>query len=423
MSPARSAFRGRALRALLILQLVYFFSFVDRQILGILAMPIKADLRLTDTELGLLGGLAFAVFYTGFGIPIGWLADRVNRVRIVATALLMWSGFTALSAFTQGFAQLFLCRMLVGVGEAGGGGPSSSIVSDTFPRRDRGRAIGILLIGIPLGSATGILVGGLVADWLDWRTAFLVVGAAGVLLVPIVWFGVPEPVRGGQDGVGPPAPAGLAATLADLGRRPTFWLVAFAASANSTIGYGNQFWLPSVFQRSYGLSLRETAMYFGSVVLVGGVIGVTLGGHLADRLALYSLRAYALVPATACVMCALLYTLALTSPTLGVAWPLLTLAYIMSYASLAPGLTIVHNVTHPAMRALATASFQLVNNLVGLTVGLAAIGMLSDWMTQAMGPDGLRWATLAGQVFNLLAATLYFVASLFLARDWNKSSE
>ena len=169
---------------LAMLVLVYTFNFIDRQIVGILAVPIKADLGLTDTQLGLMGGLAFALFYTALGIPIAMLADRRNRTTIMTVALLLWSAMTAACGFAQNFWQLFLARLGVGVGEAGGVAPAYSLVADYFPPHQRARALGAYSFGVPIGSALGIVFGGFIAHWVDWRTAFLVVGAAGILIAP-----------------------------------------------------------------------------------------------------------------------------------------------------------------------------------------------------------------------------------------------
>src|SRR3546814_193075 len=188
-------------RVLAILLLAYIFNFLDRQIVSILAEPIKKDLGLSDGQPGLMGGLAFALFYTGLGIPIAWLADRKSRVTIISVSLALWSGFTALCGFAGNFWQLFLARMGVGIGEAGGVAPSYALISDSFPPHQRGRALAIFSFGIPIGSALGIFLGGWIASHIDWRAAFIIVGLAGLILAPLVKFGVPEAPRGALDGV------------------------------------------------------------------------------------------------------------------------------------------------------------------------------------------------------------------------------
>src|SRR3954471_17717086 len=190
---------GTGSRVLLILLLAYIFNFIDRQIIGVLALPIKAELGLSDKQLGLMGGLAFALFYSGLAIPIAWLADRRSRVRIIAWSVGLWCLFTAACGFAQNFWQLFLARMGVGIGEAGGVAPSYALVSDFYPKEKRGRALAFFSLGIPIGSALGIFFRGWIASHLDWRSAFLIVGLAGLPAALLVRLFVPEPVRGGFD--------------------------------------------------------------------------------------------------------------------------------------------------------------------------------------------------------------------------------
>jgi predicted MFS family arabinose efflux permease len=284
---------------LAMLVLVYTFNFIDRQIVGILAVPIKADLGLSDTQLGLMGGLAFALFYTLLGIPIAMLADRGNRTAIISVALVVWSAMTAACGLAQNFWQLFLARLGVGVGEAGGVAPSYSLVSDYFPPHQRARALGVYSFGVPIGSALGIVFGGVIASLVDWRMAFIIVGLAGVLLAPLFKAVVREPPRGRFDAAGHGAPASIGEVVRVLLSRPSFWGLSFGASASSMMGYGLFFWLPSFLVRSYGLSLLDASLYFGAILLVGGVAGIWLGGSLADRFGAARRSAYAIIPAVA----------------------------------------------------------------------------------------------------------------------------
>src|SRR3954449_5062826 len=211
-------------RVLLILLLAYIFNFIDRQIIGILALPIKAELALSDKQLGLMGGLAFALFYSGLAIPIAWLADRRSRVRIIAWSVGLWSLFTAGCGFAQNFWQLFVARMGVGIGEAGGVAPSYALISDFYPKEKRGRALAFFSLGIPIGSALGVFFGGWIASHLDWRSAFLIVGLAGLPAALLVRAFVPEPVRGGFDNpdgaASEPAPP-FPSVVAALARTPS----------------------------------------------------------------------------------------------------------------------------------------------------------------------------------------------------------
>lgn len=286
--------------ALGLLLLVYIFNFIDRIVLGILVPPIKADLHLSDTQLGLLGGTAFALFYTALGVPIGWLADRFNRVWIMTVSLALWSAFSAGSGLAHSFVQLFMARLGVGVGEAGGVAPAYSLISDYYPPLRRARALAIYSFGIPIGSAIGLLLGGVIASRVNWRVAFFVVGALGLLLAPVFRFVVREPIRGGQD---TPRQArktpGLPEVVRLLAGKVSFWSLSFGAATSSIMGYGAFFWLPSFFVRSYHYSLMHVSWYFGALVFFGGIGGIWLGGWLADRLGGRDRAAYALVPAGA----------------------------------------------------------------------------------------------------------------------------
>src|SRR6185436_925973 len=262
--------RGPGGRVLLILLLTYIFNFIDRQIIGVLAVPIKAELALSDTQLSLMGGIAFALFYSGLAIPIAWLADRRSRVAIIAWSVGLWSLFTAACGLAQNFWHLFLARMGVGIGEAGGVAPSYALISDFYPRERRARALALFSLGIPIGSALGVFFGGWIASHLDWRSAFFIVGLAGLPAALLVRLFIPEPVRGGHDSANgsasEPAPpfATVAATLAGT---PSFWLLSFGAASGSILGYGLIFWLPSFFARSFHLELGQVGWFYGSIVL------------------------------------------------------------------------------------------------------------------------------------------------------------
>jgi predicted MFS family arabinose efflux permease len=222
---------------LCMLVLVYTFNFIDRQIVGILAIPIKEDLGLTDTQLGLMGGLAFALLYTTLAIPIAMAADRMSRTWIMTGALVVWSGMTALCGTAQNFWQLFFARVGVGIGEAGGVAPAYSLISDFFPPNQRARALSVFSFGIPIGSALGIVFGGIIATLVDWRFAFLVVGVAGIVLAPIFRATVREPVRGAFDvGGSQSGAASLTEIMRVLLRKPSFWGLSLGASFSSMIG-------------------------------------------------------------------------------------------------------------------------------------------------------------------------------------------
>jgi len=402
-----------------ILLFVYTLNFVDRVVLGALVPPIKAQLQLTDTQLGLLGGTAFALFYTALGIPIGWLADRVNRVWIVTLALGLWSGFTAMCGLAQNFAQLFLARLGVGVGEAGGVAPSYSLVADYFPPAQRARALGVYAFGIPIGSALGLLFGGVIAAWIDWRMAFFIVGGVGLLAAPLLKLVVREPQRGALDGQRPAdAPPGFGSVLRLLLRKPSFWGLSLGGASSSIMAYGALFWLPSFFVRSYGMTLVQMSVFYSALTLVGGVLGIWLGGALADRYGAARRSAYALVPAGAFVLTVPGYVIGVLSPSLSWASVIFIVPIALGLVWLGPTTAAIQHLVPPGMRALASAIFLFINNLIGLGCGSLMIGALSDAMRTRYGVDALRYAILAGTGFYLLAALCFYLASRRLERDW-----
>ena len=407
---------GRRYRvtALIMLLLVYTFNFVDRQILGILAPTIKADLALTDTQLGLLGGLAFALLYSTLAIPLAWLADRTSRTWVITLSLAVWSAFTALCGVAGSFAQLFAFRVGVGVGEAGGVAPSYAVIADTFPPHRRARALAVYSLGIPLGSAAGVMLGGYIAMTIDWRTAFVVVGVAGLVLAPVFRLCVREPIRGVDAHDCEP----VRRVFGILARKPSFWLLSLGASASSMLGYGLAFWLPSLMQRSFGLDPVETAQFYGGVLLLGGVAGVLLGGVLGDRLGARDRRMYARIPAIAFVIAVPLFAAGILSSSVTAAFVFFLVPQALAYVWLAPVITAIQHLVPGHMRATASATFLLVNNLIGLGGGSFALGALSDGLSAHYGDEALRYAMLMGLVLYLVAALLMWMASTPLRRDW-----
>jgi predicted MFS family arabinose efflux permease len=397
---------------LAVLILAYTFNFLDRQILGILAGSIKKDLGLTDSQLGLMGGLAFALFYTGLGVPIAALADRWSRTWIMTGALTLWSGFTAACGLAGGFWQLFLCRMGVGVGEAGGVAPAYSLISDYFPKEQRARALAAYSFGIPIGSALGILFGGLIAATIDWRAAFVMVGLAGVALAPIFRLVVKEPPR---EAAATAAPVGGIRTLL---AKPSFWLISLGAAASSVCGYGVAFWLPSFFERSLGMGLVDRSLFLGSMTLVGGVLGVWAGGVLGDRLGRARPAAYLLVPAAAFLLALPCFVLAVQAKSLVLAFVLFLIPTGLNLVWLGPVITAVQHLVAPAQRSTASACFLFVNNLIGLGLGTWYFGAVSDALTPIYGAEALRYAIYSGLGFYVVSAALFTLAARGLKRDW-----
>jgi predicted MFS family arabinose efflux permease len=404
---------------LFILVVVYTLNFIDRQIIGILAIPIKEELGLTDTQLGLMGGLAFALLYTTLAIPIAMAADRVSRTWIMTGALVVWSGMTAVCGMAQNFWQLFLARVGVGIGEAGGVAPAYSLISDFFPPNQRARALSVYSFGIPIGSALGIVFGGIIATLVDWRFAFLVVGAAGIVVAPIFRATVREPVRGAFDTVGKESgAASLKEIMTVLMRKPGFWGLSLGAACSSMMGYGLFFWLPSFFVRSYEVTLLDASLVYGAILLVGGIAGTWLGGSLADRFGETNRSAYARIPAFAFLATVPFYLVGVLSPTLTISVLVLIVPTALGLAWLGPVISAVQHLVPPNMRATASAIFLFVNNLIGIGIGTFAIGAISDGLQARFGEESLRYAILTGTTFYLMAAIIFLLTARRLEQDW-----
>jgi MFS family permease len=397
------------------LLLVYVFNFVDRQILSILAGPIQRDLNLSDSQFGLLGGVAFALLYSTLGVPLALLADRTSRSWVITVSLTLWSAFTALCAFAQGFWHLFLARLGVGIGEAGGVAPSYAIIADYFPQHRRAFALSIYSLGIPLGSAAGVLAGGYIAAMVDWRMAFLTVGLAGVVIAPLFKLCVRDvPIREAADRQ---VTVSLLTIAASLAGKPSFWLLSFGAATSSMLGYGLAFWLPSLLQRSFGLDLVSVSHFISGLLILGGVAGMLAGGWLGDRLGSADRAFFAYLPACAFVIGVPLFAAGLYSNDARIAFVLFLIPQAMAYVWLGPVLSAVQQLVEPSHRATASALFLLINNLIGLGGGIYALGALSDFLLPHYGAEALRYSMLYSLALYLVSATLLMLAGPRLRRD------
>jgi predicted MFS family arabinose efflux permease len=404
--------------ALGMLLIVYIFNFVDRQILAILAGPIQADLGLSDTQMGLLGGVAFALLYSTLAVPLAWVADKTNRSWVITISLVIWSGFTAVSGLAQGFWSIFLARLGVGIGEAGGVAPSYAVISDHFPSEKRARALAIYSLGIPLGSATGVVAGGYIAATVDWRLAFFVVGLSGVIIAPFFKYFVRDKVKKPAPADQTTPPYSFKGTVILLAKKKAFWFLAFGAASSSMLGYGIAFWLPSLLQRSFGLSLIETSLFFGAILLIGGVAGVLGGGMIGDWLGKNNKAAYGLVPAAAFLLAVPLFAAGIMSGSATIAFILFLIPQALAYFWLGPVLSAVQHLVPADSRATASALFLLINNLIGIGGGIFFLGALSDSLTPIYGEDGLRYSMLYSLIFYVIAAVLMALAAKPLKSEW-----
>jgi predicted MFS family arabinose efflux permease len=409
--------------ALGLLLVVYIFNFIDRQILSILLEPIKADIHLSDTQLGFLGGIAFALFYTVAGIPIARWADVGSRRTIIALALVIWSGMTAFTGMARGFTTLIIARVGVGIGEAGCSPPAHSLISDYFPPERRGTALAIYSLGIPIGGALGALIGGWVAELFDWRTAFMVVGLPGVFLAIIVRFTLPEPERGQSEpeasrAAAPVAPSESAGdVIRFMLRLRSFRHLAMAGALHAFVGYGAALFIPSFFIRIHGMSLGEVSTWIFALGLVGAV-GTYLGGWLGDYLSPRDMRWYLWVPGLATLAGV---PLALAFYTVGDPYVALMIAVPQAIAGpiyLGPTFAMTQGLVKPHMRAMASAVLLFILNLIGLGLGPQFVGILSDALIPTFGSESLRYALLFVVVIgNLWAALHYALGARTLRHD------
>lgn len=414
--PDLAARPGPVLGMLLV---VYIFNFLDRQILSILAAPIQADLGLSDTQMGLLGGIAFALLYSTLAVPLAVTADRTSRSWVITISLVAWSGFTALCGLAQNFWSIFLARLGVGIGEAGGVAPSYAIIGDYFPSSRRAFALSIYSLGIPLGSAAGVMLGGYIAARVDWRMAFIVVGLLGVLIAfpfKLIVKDVPRTVAVADERPRLLAIAGL------LACKPSFWLLSFGAASSSMLGYGVAFWLPSLLQRSFGLDLVQTSQFYGAVLLVGGTAGVLLGGWAGDRMGGRDKAWYGWLPAFAFLAALPFYATGISSHSVMTAFVLFLVPQAFAYIWIGPVLTAVQHLVEPRARATASSLFLLINNLIGLGGGIYALGALSDLLKPTYGDEALRYSMLYALALYGLAALLLALAGRQLRRDWVSES-
>jgi predicted MFS family arabinose efflux permease len=419
--PPRSVARPGRTVALLLLTAVGTVNFVDRQILSVLAEPIRQELHLSDTQLGLLTGLSFALFYALMGVPAAMLADRVHRVRLVAAACLIWSGFTGACALAGSFWQLALARFGVGVGEAGGTAPSLSILADYYPPERRPAIIGLFTCNGPLGVFIGASLGGWAAEQFGWRGAFLMVSGIGVVAAALLAIFVREPVRGGLD----PAPirtpdpeaARLGPTLRLFLSRPTLRLLLISSGVSAFVSYGMLNWIPAYLMRVQHMPLSEMAKWFGPAAGLCFGIGIWGGGALVNWAGKRSIKAYAWVPGISMLLTAPTLALAVLASDWQTSLALMTVPMVLCTIYVAPALALVQNLSPVAARATVTALILLAFNIVGLGGGPLAIGMLSDALAAGGVAEPLRLALLWVTPVAVLASLGYLAVSRVVGRD------
>jgi len=410
---------ARAWFVLALLCFVYVLNFLDRQLLSILAKPIQDELGVTDGQLGLISGLYFAMFYCILAIPVGWLADRTNRVRVLSLACALWSAATAACGFAQNYPQLATARMMVGVGEAGGVPPSYAIISDYFRPGTRGTALGLFNLGPPIGSAMGVAFGASVAAAYSWRDAFIWVGVIGLVTALIVWFFVREPKKGGLDEpveaveeavqtLAAPEPApGFMATCRMYFSNPVLRGMALASGATQFVTYALMNFATLFLMREKGMTLQEIALWYALLLGVSVSLGIFGSGWLIDRLSRRYKTAYAYLPAVGLIVAAPFFAGFVWASDWRVALLFLSVPMALNYFYLSPAVTLVQEEVRPNQRVLAGALLLLVMNLIGLGLGPTFLGAASDFFRASHPDNSLQMAFYCLLPFYGLAIVMF----------------
>jgi MFS family permease len=412
--------RGFPGYGLYLLLAVYTICFLDRQVINILAEPIKKDLGLTDAQLGLLTGLSFALFYTALGIPVARLSESKNRSSIIVGCLAIWSSFTMLCGLAGNMAWLLVTRIGVGFGEAGCFPASQSMISEYLPPTRRAWSLSIFMMGAPLGLLLGMVIGGVVAERYGWRGAFVAAGVPGLLLAALVRLLLPDPSRASHTVTRVPPPS-FRVTVSELARRRGFWPLIIGMSLAAFVTYAQNAFLASFFLRVYSTDLAGLTQYRGAVGYIGialglilglgGAAGLLLGGYLGDRVGRENMRGYLRVASFACVLAAPVFLCVFTIRSLSLALALLLPATILSNVWAGPAYAVIQGMAHERSRATATAIAVLFLTLFGLGLGPLSVGALSDHLARSLGTaEALRWALMATAGMSVLSSMAFWFA-------------
>ncbi|PWT99134.1 MAG: MFS transporter [Bacteroidetes bacterium] len=391
---------------------VYVFNFIDRQLVIILQESIKKELHLSDTQLGLLSGFTFALFYVTLGIPIARLADKTNRRNIVAVSLGLWSIMTACSGLAKNFIQLLLARIGVGVGEAGGSPPAHAMISDYFPPEKRSTALSIYSMGLYFGVLIGFMTGGYLNQHMGWRTAFFIVGLPGLIFSVLFYATVKEPRKGASDSATQSTEShSLGRVLKLLFATKTFPLLAVGAALNVFCIYGLINWSPSFLIRVRGMKVSEVGTVLGLISGIAGGAGSFAGGYLTDRFGKKNKSLYLKISAYSVFVVIPFAIGALFLKNDFLSLTCLGFCILFQSMYLGPSIAVAHSLVPASMRAFTSSVFFLVINLVGLGFGPLVIGMISDALKPSMGEESLKWAMSIITVISLVSATIFYVTA------------
>lgn len=412
-----------------VLLIVYIFNFIDRQIVNILAEPIAKELGLSDTQIGLMTGIAFALFYTVLGLPIARYADRptTNRVGLISVALAIWSAMTVLCGFAQNFVQLLLARIGVGIGEAGCTPAAHSLIADKAPPEKRASAMAFYAMGIPLGSLLGMVIGGILADAVGWRHAFFWVGAPGVILAIGVFLILKDPRR--HDVISEmaevqskPQPISFGEAISEIAKSRALVLLMIAGALSAFLSYGKTTWQTIFFQRTHELTPGQTGLWLGLTAGVAAIIGTWLGGWLADRYGKEDRRHVLTAPAIGMVIAAPILFAGYLVGNWYVSLALLAIPTLLNSLYYGPLYSSVQGLVRPQARAMASAVLLFAQNLIGLGLGPLFFGMLSDYFKPMAGEDSVRWVLFAAAWLGLIPAFFFWRASLHLNDELDRKT-
>lgn len=419
--PDRAPIRRQRLMLALI-TVIYALNYLDRQIVVVLQEPIKADFGLADWQLGLVTGGAFGLLYTSLGIPLAqWIDRGVNRVRLIAVLTAAWSLMTVVCGVTRNFGQFFVARMGVGLAEAGFTPSAHSLLSDMYPPRQRPQAMGVFGLGVPLGMMAGLSLGGVVAQLTDWRTALFVAGVPGLILAALLPWLAREPQRGGTEDHAPAtvSPVSFGQALRILVRRRAYVHVLLGSAACSFAQAGVLAWLPSFLMRSYDMKLAEVGLSLGLLCGISGMIGTYAGGWQATRFGGRNMQNMLWAPMLGALAIVPLQAFALTASDGQTMLLLMIVPLILGGLWTAPTIALSQGLAPVAIRARASAIYIVFANLVGVSMGPLAVGILSDSFAAASGDTavGLRNALLCITCVLLLGAWHMFCATRHLSRE------